>query len=244
MSEQDGAPTDQAAVTESTVTSTEAPAAPAVPESLDDVYARFNVQAVTPTPEPPAPQSPAPPAQPAYSPPPAPAAKPDFYGVDPYGEHQPSVEQRWQNELQALDARFAALEQRERQATEQAHIEAQNRAGNAAVERVMNVIGDGADERLVKGELAILLAEDAKFRALFEGRDQNPEALDAALTAIGENRKRALVREIDPQTVEDQRAAQAAFSTTEGGPSGSTEAPPSVRMNNREFDNYWNSFRS
>lgn len=225
----------------------ETPAADAsqaqAPQTLDEVYSQYDVQ-VSPAQQEPATPQPAFGASAPATPPPAPVHQ----TIQPDPVLEPAEWAKWHAE-QLVQSRIAPIEAsvndvlaRDR-ARQQAEAQAkQNVDINAAVKTVMGKIGEGADEDVALGLLAVRIQKDPKFAALWKSRETNPAAWNAALEVVGGNLKQTMTARLDPQTAEDQRAANASFSGREPQGTGMSDRERDLlNAPNREFDQWWNS---
>ena len=189
--------------------------------SLDQVYEKFGVQPPAPS-ELAAPQQPAAlsaslPSTPPLSTPALAAKSMPNPTEDPEG-YVAWVTDNNASHLDAVQMTVSRTLSAHQEAQESAANEAKVKADvNAAVKTVMEVAGQGAQERWVKGELLGLFQEDSKFASVFENRGDNPEAFAAALKVIGQNFAKQLPPPVDPQLKANQQAQETAFNRMPAG---------------------------
>lgn len=177
------------------------PAAPAAPEAetpqgLEKVYADFNIEEAAQEFKP---QSPQPPAQ-QPSPPPQ--------KFDPFDPNFPANMERVSKAaaeahgaLQALQGKHTALERQLHQ-----------KAVEADIKSAVGIITEkaGIEPEIAEVALEAKARQDPRFLKIWNNRQQNPKAYQAALQAVaGEFQQKYTVRQ-DPQLVENQRAVKAA----------------------------------
>jgi len=214
------------------------PATTTVP-TLDDVYEKYAVtpQAQEPVMQPPQSQVTATPAaQPAVVPQSIPSPVDD---PDGFARYQAS--QHAQMEQSRHTANSAA------QRVEAANAEAAQRAANESVGKVVDAIStkvEGVSKRHIKAELSLSYAEDARFRAIYDGRHTNPEAWAAAQGALTAKIQKEYAVKLSPQTEADQRAMTAAMeaSPTANVDRSSTDAK-AMAMSDGEFQQFWQNLR-
>lgn len=162
--------------------------------SLEDVYKQFNVQPQQP-PQPPQPQAKT--EAPAVPPIPDPT-------LDPKG-HEAWARERLQRELQMtgalhnLNSQLQTFRAAQQQAREEADI--------AQAVKVVREKVD-ADPDFIEIAIAQKARRDPKFMALWQGRQQNPQAWEAGLKAVAGELAGKLSMKQDPQITENLRAAK------------------------------------
>jgi len=175
-----------------TAQQSETPDVADAPQSLDDVISEFNIEA--------APQT----TNTVQEPQPAQPVAPN---IDPYDEGSLN---KWasdtannqatlQQQVQELNAKLTQKEQADNQAKLEADI-------TSAATKLTESI-DGLDPLAAEILLETEARKDPKFLQIWESRDKNPKALEAALNIIS-NKHEGRFQRIDPQIAENHRAAQ------------------------------------
>lgn len=185
---QPGSPTPQAA-----------PAAQvtAEPQGLDKVYAEYGIEETAQTFQP---QSP----QPAQQTQPQQPSAPKFDPFDPnFPAHMQAVSRaaaEAQSALQALHGKHTALERQWHQ-----------KAVEADIKQAVSVITEkaGIDAEIAEVALEAKARQDARFLKIWNNRQQNPKAYQAALQAVASEFQQKYTVRQDPQLVENQRAVKA-----------------------------------
>lgn len=185
---QPGSPTPQAA-----------PAAPvtAEPQGLDKVYAEYGIEETAQTFQP---QSP----QPAQQTQPQQPSAPKFDPFDPnFPAHMQAVSRaaaEAHSALQALHGKHTALERQLHQ-----------KAVEADIKQAVSVITEkaGIDAEIAEVALEAKARQDARFLKIWNNRQQNPKAYQAALQAVASEFQQKYTVRQDPQLVENQRAVKA-----------------------------------
>lgn len=180
---------------EETQVSQEQPVVESAPQTLDDVISTFNVQTQ-------APAEPNPSTVQEYTP-----AQPATPNIDPYDE---SSLNKWasdtannqatlQQQVQELSSQISQRDKAEAQAKLDADIE----SAAKSLTKSLDGIDPIAAEILLEKEART----DPKFLQIWEARDKNPKALEAALSIIS-NKHEGKFQRVDPQIAENHRAAQ------------------------------------
>lgn len=163
--------------------------------TLDDVISEFNVETQAPA------KPNTPPVQ-EYNP-----AQPATPNIDPYDE---SSLNKWasdtaqnqatlQQQVQELSAKLSEKDQADAQAKLEADI-------TSAAKKLTETL-DGIDPLAAEILLEKEARNDPKFLQIWEARDKNPKALEAALNVISTKHEGKFQR-VDPQIAENHRAAQ------------------------------------
>lgn len=184
---QPGSPTPQAA-----------PAAPAPAETsgLEKVYQDFNIEEAASTFQPQSPQ----PAQPQ----PQPQSPQKFDPFDPnFPAHMERVSRaaaEAQSLLQATTGKLSALERQLHQ-----------KAVEADIKSAVSVITEkaGIEAEIAEVALEAKARQDPKFLAIWNNRQRNPKAYQAALQAVASEFQQKFTVRQDPQLAENQRAVKA-----------------------------------
>jgi hypothetical protein len=165
--------------------------------SLDDVYKQFNVQeaAESFTAKPQA--QPAPQQQPAVIPDPA----LDIDGFKTWARQQSSADSELRQTLTQVNERLSGYEQERQRTREEADL---HKAVSVLKEKV-----PGADDEFLEIALAHKARKDPKLLSIWENRAKNPQALEAALKAVGNEFASKFSLKADPQLAENTRAMKA-----------------------------------
>jgi hypothetical protein len=113
-------------------------------------------------------------------------------------------------------------------------------AANAFVEAAAT---DGIDKDTAEVQLGVLARKDPRFQSLWQNRDKNPQAWNAAVKAAGKQFASKFQFKTDPQIAENVRAAKQSTNspTTKEQPQGN---PLDQRLNEAtkagKFDLEWN----
>jgi hypothetical protein len=185
---QPGSPTPQAAP---------AAPAPAEPQGLEKVYQDFGIEDTASQFQP---QSPQPAAQPQA---PAPVA-PKFDPFDPnFSSHMERVAKaaaEAHSTLQATQGKLTALERQLHQ-----------KAVEADIKQAVGLITEkaGIDPEIAEVALEAKARQDPKFLQIWNNRQKNPKAYNAALQAVASEFQQKYTVRQDPQLAENQRAVKA-----------------------------------
>jgi hypothetical protein len=183
------------------------PAAPAAapaepqPQGLEKVYADFKIEDQAASFQP---QSPSPAPQ-QQAQPQVPPVAPKF---DPFDPNFPAHMERVSR---AAAEAHTALSQTQQQLTSlqrQLHTE----KVEADIKRAVSTLTEGTDikPRIAEVAMEAKAREDARFRQIWQNRQQNPAAYNAALKAFRQELQDEYTVRQDPQLVENQRAVKAA----------------------------------
>lgn len=177
--------------------------------SLDDVYKKYNVDSMVqefsakPQPKQEAPQE-------------IQRTEPDFNVPDPVLD--PSGYKNFlardarekaglKQALNELRGQLTSYQRERLQQTEEADI-------RKAVDKVNEFMGDGKlDPDVVEISLGVEAKRDPRFFALWNNRNKNPEAFQAAMKAVAGKLGKKFSMRADPQIAENQRALREATST-------------------------------
>ena len=162
--------------------------------TLDDVISEFNVQAPVAA----TPQNNVQEFKPAQA----------TQHIDPYDENQlnqwanqtANNQSQLQQQVQDLNSKISSYEQSQAQAKVDADIK-------TAVSKVTGKV-EGLDPLMAEIYLEKRATENAGFKAIWDNRDANPKALDAALNALSNELDGKFTFKADPQIAENHRAAQ------------------------------------
>lgn len=191
---------------------------------LEDVYKEFNV---TPTQAQPKEQTQQPRQQeqrPEVSIP-DPALDPD--GHRAFMRNNVLEQQQVKGALTAVAQHLQKYERERAEAAEKADIQ-------KAVETVNSNLK--ADPDFAEIALAQQVRKDPKFAAIWNGRSQNPAALDKALKALGTELSKKFEFRTDPQLTENQRAMKEATQTKAVGAPQESLTDRLGKLVGREFD--------
>ena len=190
--------------------------------SLDDVYKQFNVQeaaeSFTATPQP------QPQPQPQHIPDPA----LDIEGFKGWAKQVQSADQEIKQTLTSVNQRLSQYEQERQRTREEADLQ---KAVGVLKEKV-----PGADDEFLEIALAHKARKDPKLLSIWENRAKNPQALEAALKAVGNELANKFSLKADPQLIENTRAMKASRDQK-----ATTQAPsPDEKWQNHEtFEREW-----
>lgn len=163
--------------------------------SLDDVYKQFNVQeaveSFTATPQKTEPQKEVVIPDPAL----------DVNGFKDWAKNVHSADQEIRQTLSRVDERLSKYEQERANARIEADLQ-------KAVSVLKEKVPDG-DEEVLTAILDGRARKDPKLMSIWNNRDKNPQALTAALNAIGNEVARKWALKSDPQLAENARAMKA-----------------------------------
>lgn len=126
---------------------------------------------------------------------PDPVADPDGFKRFVANDHQSRLALR--ESLQQVSQQFTKYEQQQLRAKEEADIK-----------RAVDLVNTNlkADPDMVEVALGAKARKDPKFLRLYEQRDRNPEAWEAALKAVAVEFEQKFQMKADPQLIENQRA--------------------------------------
>lgn len=205
-------------------------------QTLDDVYAQYPIEQD-------AQQFNQQPVQPNTTP-----QTQQFVAPDPVTDPQ-GYQSFMANQTQAQTQQAAALNGQIQQLTDQVG-RMEQQSVQQVIERdiesavgALSEVAKGVDNEILKGALYGRAGEDPRFKNLWERRNDNPEAWNSALTALG-NEVAKKIPKVDPQIAENQQALRDA---TESSTTQTTEGDEDARyegMSDSEFQNEWNRLRN
>lgn len=202
--------------------------------TLDDVYNEFKV---TPS-EPPqqAQQQPQPHQQQVRQEAVIPDPALDPEGHKAFMRNQMAEAQEVKGALRALVQHATQFEQQRARAAEEADIK-------KAVETINSKLN--ADPDFAEIAIAQRARKDPKFKALWDNRAKNPQALDAGLKALATELSKKFEFRVDPQLTENQRAMKEATQTTKAvGAQPENIVDRLGKLTGREFDAELDKIRS
>lgn len=163
--------------------------------SLDDVYKQFNVQeaveSFTATPQKTEPQKEIVIPDPAL----------DVNGFKDWAKNVHSADQEIRQTLTTVNERLTKFEQERVRVREEADLQ---KAVGILKEKV-----SGVDDEFLEIALAHKARKDPKLLSIWENRGKNPQALEAALKAVGNEFASKFAMKSDPQLAENARAMKA-----------------------------------
>lgn len=205
-----------------------APDSSNTPQSLDEVYKAYNVdveaQSFNPQRD-----------QVQQQPPAKQEAIPDPV-LDPngYRDWQGKQSQFVQQSLSSLHGELTQMRAERVKAREEADIK-------SAVQKFRSVTGDEVDEDIAEIAMGQRARKDPKFLAVYNNRSKNPQAWNAAVTALAGEYKSKSSMKIDSQIAENQRAAKLSIGsqtkTQKDEPTG-VEATLAGKSG-KDFDRAW-----
>lgn len=118
----------------------------------------------------------------------------------------------------------------------------------SAVATVKEKIGDDhIDDDFIEVALGQKARKDQKFAALYQNRNKNPAAWQAALSAVSQEFKGKYAYRQDSQLTENVRAAKQSTQTSQTAKESSSDNPIERRLNEAkspaEFDRIWGQIR-
>lgn len=198
--------------------------------SLDQVYKEFNVEAEASNFQPQQQVQ----TQRGQAPGTAPDPVMDPTGYKTWSEKQSSF---IQESLSKVEGELTNLKVERLRAKEEADIK-------SAVQKFKSIC-DHVDEDVAEVALGSKARKDPRFMAVYQNRNKNPQAWNAALAAYANEYKGKSKFQIDPQIAENQRAAK---QSTQGSQTKQTEDAPkgdSSRFHNkvgRDFERAWRGY--
>jgi hypothetical protein len=179
----------------------EAPATPAVQTTietspLEKVYKDFNIEETAKSFQPQTPQAPAQPV----------TAQPQAPKFDPFDPN-------FGNNLSEHVKQVSVLNQTVSQAVERvSNLERSliAKQTEADIKSASQVIAEkaGIKPKVAEVAMEVKAREDAKFRAIWQNRHNNPKAYNAALEALAQEAAQEYIVKQDPQLAENQRAVK------------------------------------
>jgi len=219
--------------------STEQPASTEKVQSLDEVYKQFNVEESASDFKP----------QPAQQLRQQPAAEPHAMGAeipDPVLD-QAGFKAYLAKQDSTVKQTLAGLTQFQQQLYVQEQRRSEEADIKSAVQTVKAKIGD-IDEDFVEVALGQKARKDSKFNSIYQNRRKNPQAWNAALSAVAAEFKGKYQFRQDPQLAENVRAARQSTQTSLTSKESVTDNSIEGRLNKAkttaEFDNEWNRIKS
>jgi hypothetical protein len=206
--------------------------------TLDDVYKQFNVEeeAQSFSPQPTQQTAPQPSAQPT-APPSIPDPVLDGEGFKAWLQQDHSQKQLLQQTLSQVAGKLNQYDMAARLQREEADI-------SKAVESFNSHLGDGkVDPDFAEVALGAKARKDPKFRSVWEKRNQNPTAWNAALKAYAKEFGTKHAMRTDPQIAENVRALKEATTSTKATTDSRQTNTARDRMANgteAEFQREWN----
>lgn len=209
------------------------------PESLEQVYQKFNVEAEARNFQPRQDQQP-PQNQPAV----APEAIPDpVLDAPAYKAWVAKQSEFTQKALSSINTQISALTAERVRSKEDADVK-------SAVAQFKGVVGDEVDDDTAEIALALKARKDPKFLAVYQQRDKNPAAWRAAVSAYGNEYKQRSPLRIDSQIAENQRAAKNSIGSQTKREKGDGPAPEERQfldnngnpLTGAAFDRAWRNY--
>lgn len=167
-----------------------------VEPSLDDVYKQFNVQEAAQSFTAQPVQQPAKPVEQSI---PDPAL--DIEGFKTWARSTQTADSELRQTLTSVNQRLSQYEQERQRTREEADLQ---KAVGVLKEKV-----PGADNEFLEIALAHKARKDPKLLSIWENRGKNPQALEAALKAVGNEFASKFALKADPQLTENTRAMKA-----------------------------------
>ena len=96
-------------------------------------------------------------------------------------------------------------------------------AVHEAVQKFKSVMGEDVDDLTAEVALSVQARKDPKFLSVFNNRDKNPGAWNAAVSAFARDYKSKNQLRTDPQLAENQRAAKASIGSQTKAPANADE---------------------
>jgi hypothetical protein len=230
-----------------TGTPEQAPAAPAQapqsnePQTLDDVYSKYNVEESArefrerAAPPPPQPRQ----QDAAPQPPSIPDPITDQAGFRNYIAANSHEAANLRQALEQVQGRQRAIEQAALLHREEADIAKATEAVNSHLDQKL-------DPEAIEIGLGIMARKDPKFMAIWANRHRNPAALNAALKVASKSLGAKFSMKTDPQIAENVRALKEATSgkATSDNPPASSAVERMQKATGAEFDREWNRIRN
>ena len=210
------------------------------PQTLDDVYSRFNVeenarefqQAAAPTP-PPQRQEQSPTQQVSV---PDPVL--DSAGFKAWHSANAHETQNLRQALANIQGQLGNMQRAALLAREEADIK-------QAVETVNASLDSKLDPDVVEIGLGQMARRDPKFMSVYQNRYKNPQAWNAALKVAAKSLGSKFAMKTDPQIAENVRALKEATSgkATSDNPPASTVSERLGKLSGGDFDREWSRLR-
>ena len=214
-------------------TSTEQSSSTEAPQSLDQVYKQFNVEEAAQTFQPKQAQTQQLQTQTQQK---TEVAVPDpVLDSEGFKKWQGNQSQNLQQALSSVQGELTAIRVERLRSKEEADIK-------SAVQRFKSVAGDDVDEDVAEIALGQRARKDPKFLTVYQNRDKNPVAWNAAVSALANEFKTKNQFRIDPTIAENQRAAKQSVGS-QAKQSQDTETNPLESKlkgkTGREFEREW-----
>lgn len=205
--------------------------------TLDDVYKQFNVEETAESFSPQPQQQVSQPTAPTAPTPSIPDPVLDGAGFKQWLTQDHSQKQLLQQTLQQVAGKLSQFEMAARLQREEADI-------SKAVESFNSHLGDGkVDPDFAEVALGAKARKDPKFRSVWEKRNQNPAAWNAALKAYAKEFGTKHAMRTDPQIAENVRALKEATTSTKATTEtkqGNTVTEKMAQADGAEFQRMWN----
>ena len=211
--------------------------------TLDDVYKKFNVEEAASEFQTQPHQQPQQQPQPAAQPQPALGAEIPDPVLDQAGfrSYLARQDQSVKQTLQGLTHFQQQLHIAEMNRREAADID-------SAVKRVQEKIGGEVDSDFVEIALGMKARKDSKFKSIYQNRNKNPAAWNAALGAVANELKGKNQFRQDSQLTENVRAAkqstQTTLTTKQDDSTNSLDSRLANAKSQSEYDQIWQQIRS
>ena len=239
MSEQ-----EQSSSPEQTTSTEAAPAnaASTEPETLDQVYSKFNVDQQASEFSPQRQSAPQQQSQPQYQPQVQNQTMEAFGVPDPIlnsDQHKAWLLSQNAQVRQAL----SSLHQTQQQMVADQVRRKEEADISKAVSTVKAKVGEGVDDDFIEIALGQKARKDPRFLAIYNNRDKNPQAWNAALNAVSNEFKKTFAFKPDNQLAENVRAAkqstQSSLTTRSDNRSGNPLEQRFEGKTGRDFDAEW-----
>jgi len=187
-------------------------------QTLDDVYNEFNVE-----PQP----TPAPSVNEQSSPQIMPDPITDLEG---FSKYQVERNSKLEQQINDLSNQF--------QQTNNQALKAQEEQDLQKIITDLSPKMEGVNPKMIKYALADKYNSDPKFASLWDGRTQNPSALNKALAAITPDLQKEFSIKVDSQVEADQRALDQATNSMTSSTDEVSESAKALGLGGNEFDAY------
>lgn len=191
--------------------------------TLDDVYREFNVGTTQPAQE----EKPEPRA--SEPEPPDPSTDPDRFSK--YLSQQ----------NQALKQKVDLLEQQTRETSSWLNKSVQEKEKSDFDSTVGSMTKElqGVPEKVIKAELMVEAQSDPRFLQLWQNRNNNPKAMQKALSVISQRLREEFAEKTDSQLAENQRALDEATKIPSGRTREDSATEQLMKKSNADFDAEW-----
>lgn len=115
----------------------------------------------------------------------------------------------------------------------------------SAVQKFKSVAGDEVDDDAAEVALGLKARKDPRFLAVYQNRDKNPQAWQAAVSAYAGEFKSKNQFKIDPQIAENQRAAKQSIQGSQAKQKDDEPTGDDKRFHGktgRGFDREWRNY--